>query len=226
MKRTELETAGHPRPRHIVWDWNGTLQDDVHAAVNGINHLLVQRGLPTVDIDRHRRLFSFPVRNYYTALGFKLEQENWERLSKDFIDAFLRDEPYELFHGARAALEALHDNGVAMSVLSASEQSTLDASLARHGLRDFFCNVKGLDNHGAASKVHLAESLFARIGGPFDDVWIVGDTTHDKEVADAAGCQCLLLACGYQSQERLLACGCDVLDSIANVPAFFGCKSN
>ena len=222
MQRKDPNPSSRPLPRHIVWDWNGTLQNDVQAAVNGINRLLVQRGLPTVDIDRHRRVFSFPVRDYYTELGFKLEQEDWSRLSRDFIDAFLADESRGLFHGTRPALETLHASGVAMSVLSASEQSTLEASLDGHGLRRFFIEVKGLDNHGAASKVHLAEDLFARIGGPFDDVWLVGDTTHDKEVADAAGCNCLLLAGGYQSQERLLACGCPVLESVADVPGFFG----
>ena len=209
-------------PRHIVWDWNGTLQDDVQAAVNGINRLLAQRGLPTVDVARHRRVFAFPVRDYYTALGFELEKEDWHRLSHDFIEAFTQDASRALFRGALPALETLHARGVAMSILSASEQTLLEAALAQHGIRRFFAEVRGLDNHGAASKLDLAKILFASIGGPYDDVWIVGDTMHDKEVADAAGCNCLLLAGGYQSRERLLACGCPVLDSVAEVPAFFG----
>ena len=57
------------KPKHIIWDWNGTLQNDVLAAVAGINFLLEQRGMPLVDIQKHRELFSFPARNYYIALG-------------------------------------------------------------------------------------------------------------------------------------------------------------
>jgi hypothetical protein len=44
------------KPKHIIWDWNGTLQDDVVAAIAGINVLLEQRGMPLVDIKKHREL--------------------------------------------------------------------------------------------------------------------------------------------------------------------------
>ncbi len=222
--RTETSCGVKPL-RHIVWDWNGTLQDDVQAAVNGINRLLEERGLPTVDVDKHRDLFAFPVSNYYTALGFKLENENWPLLAKTFITAFLADESTTLFRGTVPTLTLLASHGIGMSILSASEQATLEQSLARHGIRQFFREVKGLDNHGAGSKLHMAEALFTTIGTPLDDVWLVGDTTHDKEVADAAGCNCILLASGYQSRERLQQCGCPVLDSVSDIPAFFGCKN-
>ena len=222
MKSTECILKTRKLPRHIVWDWNGTLQVDVQAAVNGINMLLVERGLPTVDVEKHRSLFSFPVSNYYTALGFKLENENWTLLARNFITTFLADKSITLFRGTVPTLTRLSSYGIDMSVLSASEQASLESSLIRSGIRNFFGEVSGLDNHGAGSKLHLAEALFKRIGGPFDDVWLVGDTTHDKEVADSAGCNCILLASGYQSHERLAQCACPVLDSVADIPEFFG----
>ena len=218
-------TANHSKakqfPRHIVWDWNGTLQNDVQAAVNGINLLLQERGLPLVDVPKHRDLFTFPVTGYYQSLGFKLEEENWPLLAQTFITAFLADESTALFSGTVPTLTRLAAAGIPMSVLSASEQRTLEKTLMNHGIRHFFSAVKGLDNHGASSKIHLADALFEGIGGPFDDVWLVGDTTHDKEVADSAGCNCILLASGYQSRERLTACGCPVLDSVADIPDYF-----
>lgn len=209
-------------PRHIVWDWNGTLQNDVQAAVNGINRLLIARDLPPVDIEKHRRLFSFPVTNYYTALGFKLEEENWDLLAEHFITAFYSDPSTALFNATIPTLTRLHAHGIGMSILSASEQTTLEHTLSTHGIRDYFSIVKGLDNHSASSKIHLADELFAAIDTPIEDVWLVGDTTHDKEVADAAGCACVLLASGYQSHERLIATGCPVLNSVSDIPAFFG----
>jgi len=209
-------------PHHIVWDWNGTLQNDVQAAVNGINRLLIERGLPPVDIEKHRRLFSFPVSNYYTALGFKLEEENWDLLAKHFTATFYSDPSTTLFDDTIPTLNRLHAHGVGMSILSASEQTTLEHTLSTHGIRNYFSIVKGLNNHSAGSKLHLADELFAAINTPVEDVWLVGDTTHDKEVADAAGCACVLLASGYQSRERLADCGCPVLDSVSEIPAFFG----
>ena len=219
--RTTPPCAAKP-PRHIVWDWNGTLQNDVQAAVNGINQLLEERGLPTVDVEKHRKLFTFPVSNYYTTLGFKLETENWPLLAQTFITSFLSDTSTTLFRGTVPTLTRLAEHGIDMSILSAAEQTTLEQTLVKHGIRQFFTLVSGLDNHGAGSKLHTAEVLFKTIGGPLDEVWLVGDTTHDKEVADATGCNCVLVASGYQSHERLQQCHCPVLDSVEDIPAFFG----
>ncbi len=211
----------HKPPRHIVWDWNGTLQNDVQAAVNGINVLLRARGLPTVDLERHRWLFSFPVRNYYTALGFQLEAEDWTALAHQFITAFNNDPTTSLFEGTRDTLTRLHDQGIGMSILSAAEQTSLERTLVKHGIRDFFSIVSGLDDHGAGSKRHLADALLARVGLPPETVWMIGDTTHDKAVADAMGCPCVLLASGYQCRSRLASCDCPVLDSVGDIPSFF-----
>ena len=209
-------------PRHIVWDWNGTLSNDVQAAVNGINLLLAERKLPLVNIEKHRCIFDFPVRNYYAALGFQLENEDWDAMAKKFTEAFLTDESARLFDGASEALRRLSEAGIAMSVLSACEESALNAALERHAMRDLFVAVRGLRHNSADSKLGIAKKLFTEIGQPFDDVWMIGDTTHDNEVASAAGCRCLLLSDGYQSRQRLLNTGVPVLNNVTEVPSFFG----
>lgn len=214
--------ARAPRPRHIVWDWNGTLQDDVQAAVNGINLLLAERGLPLVDVETHRRLFDFPVKNYYAALGFKLENEDWNAMAESFTAAFIADKSARLFAGTDEALRRVSSAGIPMSLLSACEENALNGNLQRHGLLGRFAMVRGLGNKSAGTKFDIGRRLFAEIGAPFDDVWMIGDTLHDCEVARDSGCQCLLLASGYQSRGRLLASRVPVLESVADVPAFFG----
>ncbi len=211
------------KPRHIVWDWNGTLRDDVQAAVNGMNALLRARSLPEVSVEVHRELFSFPVRNYYAALGFELEKEDWEQLSHDFITAFLSDKSARLFPDTVRVLERFRSVAVGMSVLSVSEKNVLDRALRHYGIRSFFENVRGISDHGASSKAGIAVDLFRSLGG-VDGVWIVGDTTHDKEVADGVGCMCALVSRGYQSRRRLEACGCPVFGSTSEVADFFGIR--
>ena len=209
-------------PRHIIYDWNGTLSDDVQAAVNAVNMLLAERGLRTVDVARHREMFGFPVRDYYVALGFRLENEDWDLLARRFNDAFHSDPTSRLFRGTVRTLTRLAEANIGMSVLSACEQGMLDESLRRAGIRDFFAAVSGLRHRGADSKLENAAKLFARIAQPPETVWIIGDTDHDKEVADALGCRCLLLSAGYQTRERLTATGAPVLTDIAEVPDWFG----
>lgn len=210
------------RPLHLVWDWNGTLQDDVQAAVNGINALLLERQLPTVDLDRHRETFGFPVRNYYRALGFRLEQEDWEAMARQFHALFLADPSTTLRPAARPVLEAFRRHGIAMSLLSACEQSILENLLQTYGIREFFTQVRGLDNLHAHSKLETGRALLADLDVPAARICFVGDTDHDWEVASALGAACVLLAAGYQSPRRLARCGCPVLPSLDELPPFFG----
>ncbi len=211
-----------PLPTHLVWDWNGTLQDDVQAAVNGINRLLSERELPPIDVARHRETFGFPVRGYYEALGFQMEHEDWDALAEGFHQVFLNDEGVRLRPGARPVLEAFRAAGVGMSVLSACETRRLQGVLEGYGILPFFEHVFGLDDLYAHSKLGRGRELLNRLGLRAEDVWFVGDTDHDWEVATAVGAPCLLLADGYQTPERLRRCGCPLLSSLEEVPTFFG----
>ena len=68
-----------PRPRHVIWDWNGTLLDDAWLCVEVMNALLTPHRLPPLDAARYQALFSFPVRDYYRRLGFDFDAESFDR---------------------------------------------------------------------------------------------------------------------------------------------------
>ena len=213
-------------PAHVVWDWNGTLQDDVQAAVNGINALLAARGLPLSTLEIHRRHFGFPVQNYYRALGFRLEDEDWDALSQAYYDAFYSDPTPRLFDATLPTLRRLRELGVGMSLVSAAEKTVLLRALRGYGLDAYLDDIRGLGDRDARSKLELGrgvvETLVRERGIAPRDVWFVGDTDHDYEVATACGASCLLLTCGYQSEERLATFPCPRVGSIADVLGFFG----
>lgn len=208
-------------PKHIIWDWNGTLQNDVLAAVVGINVLLKQRGMPLVDIQKHRELFSFPARNYYIALGFDLEKENWDEMSNTFIKAFLAEPSTDLFDWTIPTLSYFKEHSVGMSLVSAAELKTLIKSVEKYGILHYFDNIVGLTDHGAGSKAENAKSLVSTFDIPLDEIYLIGDTSHDKEVADYVGCNCILVESGYESRERLLKSGAKVIPSIKELPDIF-----
>lgn len=205
---------------HIVWDWNGTLLDDVQASVNAINVLLRERHLPTIGAARYREVFGFPVRNYYLALGFQLERENWDALARRYHDLYLADPTIRLWPEALPVLRACHAAGLGMSILSAAEQSILDRMLADAGVADWFERIHGTDNLNGHSKLDTGRDLLRRLSCPISRVLFVGDTLHDHEVATELGCDCVLVAHGHQSRSRLLAARCHVLETLAGLPGF------
>lgn len=209
------------RYRQIVWDWNGTLLDDVQASVNAINRLLADRSLPPTDSERYRETFGFPVRNYYTAIGFRLECEDWDALARDYHALFLADPSIRVRPEAFPVLQFCRNAGIGLSVLSASEQSILRRMLADGGLTRLFQQIQGVDNLHGRSKVETGRQLIARLCCPAREILFVGDTLHDHEVATAMGCDCVLIAQGHQTRARLLSAGCPVIDSLADFPDFF-----
>lgn len=209
------------RIAHIVWDWNGTLLDDVGACVKAINAMLRHRDLPQLTARRYREIFEFPVRNYYHALGFDFQVEEWDSLAREFHENYAVTSREAVLRGdAVNVLTAIRERGTPMSVLSASELSILERMLESMSIRFFFENVLGLSDLYASSKLDLGRDLIARVDEPPGELLLIGDTDHDHAVATELGCRCVLLAGGHQSAHRLAKCGCEVLNGEADIVGF------
>lgn len=201
-----------------MWDWNGTLIDDAAACVAAINRMLHKRKLPTVEIERYREVFGFPVKDYYLSVGFDLDSEDWDAIAREY-HVFYADtsKSARLRKGSVDALERLKASGKPMSVLSACEMTILERMLKEHGVRSYFERVYGLNDLFASSKLSLARSLMSDVGVKAGDVLLVGDTLHDGEVARELGFQCVMIEGGHQSRKRLEAAGYEVMSDFAEL---------
>ena len=79
------------RYKHIVWDWNGTLLNDLWLFIESINFVLESRGMSQVDKESYKSIFTFPVIKYYEHLGFDFSKEKFP------IPGFLTGIHYCLF---------------------------------------------------------------------------------------------------------------------------------
>lgn len=202
----------HTTRQHVIWDWNGTLLDDLHACVETINRMLVRRSLPILDASRYQEIFGFPVKDCYLTLGFNLEREDWDEISREFHAIYAETSASSgLRAGIRDVLDQLRHRGHPMSVLSASEHNLLRRMIHSRGVAHVFHHVYGLTNLYAASKIELGRELLRELGLPPSNVILIGDTTHDYEVSAAIGCKCILITGGHQSERKLKQCGCPVV---------------
>ena len=196
------------RYRHVVWDWNGTLLDDVQACVDAINILLARRGMPTLTRQRYLDVFDFPVRDYYLKLGFDFSKDNWDKVAVEYHEAYAITSPAApLRTGTRATLDALKAAGIGVSVLSACELKLLKRMMSERGILPYFEHVFGLTDLFAHSKVDLGHAFLKHSGLSRADTLLIGDTTHDHDVAQALGIPCLLMTGGHQSDAKLSPLG-------------------
>jgi phosphoglycolate phosphatase len=208
------------RYHHLIWDWNGTLFDDVQLCLDIMNGMLSKRGMPTVTREGYIQVFDFPVINYYRQLGYDFEQEPFEGISTEFITAYETQRAQcKLMPGTKATLEAIARLGLSQSVLSASKQDYLHQALREYGLAGYFSSAYGLDNHHAAGKQEAGLAFMAEQNLDPHKVLLVGDTTHDAQVAAAMGVDCWLIPNGHQDRGRLSAVGVPVIEDLTQVPA-------
>ncbi len=184
---------------HVLWDWNGTLLDDLDLCIEIINEILTGEGLPRIDRQTYRRKFRFPIVEYYADLGLNVADGNFARLAKDYIARYQpKSARCRLAAGAAEVLERIGERGITQVILSASRLDLLEDQVRGAGIRDRFETLLGLGDIHAASKREAGLAWQEGLGIAGENILMVGDTLHDKEVAESLGARFLYYSGGHQ----------------------------
>ena len=192
--------------KHIIWDWNGTILNDIDYAVKTLETLLSSQNLPPITVEKYKAIFGFPIKDFYGKLGLSYEKTSFEELCDQFVSAFMSNiSSCKPFIRVLTIIKQLHDHGRAQSVLSATDQENLDKMIKHFELLPYFKNVYGLGDKFAASKVQRGQELMKVSDFKPEDTIMIGDTLHDLEVGNSLGIEVALITHGHQEAQRLAA---------------------
>jgi phosphoglycolate phosphatase-like HAD superfamily hydrolase len=205
---------------HLVWDWNGTLLDDLSLVVAATNASLAAVGGPAITADDHRRDFRHPIADYYGhVLGRSLRSDEFGQLDRAYHEAYragLLDTA--LTADAEAAMRAWPGT---QSLLSMWFHEDLVPEVTRRGLHGLFERVDGLRAGvvGGGHKVeHLVEHL-AALGVAGSDAVLIGDSVDDANAAASVGAVCVLYGGGLTDPGRLARTGRPVAATLVEAVA-------
>lgn len=205
--------------RAVVFDWNGTVLDDLEFCLSLLNELLSECDLPEVSIERYREIFRFPIIDYYRLAGFNFDAVSYEELADRYIPRY--EGRYKtacaLHDGALELARKCREAGVKTAILSVTKQEYLLEQVKHFGASDYFDEVMGLDDHYGGGKTALGRVLLKKLGIDPTEVLFIGDTTHDGEVASAIGCDFMLFSGGHQSETVLRSVTDKVFHSYAEL---------
>lgn len=205
---------------HVIWDWNGTLLDDVEAALLSVNEILARRHRKAITLEQYYTYLDTPIRRFYERL-FDLEQENYEQILWEFQEGYERYMGrFGLMEGAYETLDKLDKAGVEQWIISSSHEEQLCRYVKKLGVDSFFQEVLGAADYYSASKVERARAHFLSRGLSGSAAVVIGDSLHDYQMARGLGASCLLLARGHQSRRDLESAGVPVLEHISQVPEY------
>jgi phosphoglycolate phosphatase-like HAD superfamily hydrolase len=199
---------------HLVWDWNGTLLDDLSLVVSSTNHAFAAVGGRLVDADEHRTRFRRPVADFYAEiLGRAVDAEEFGLLDRIFHDAYRVG--LTTMALAADAMTAIKSWPGSQSLLSMWFHHELVPAVETYGLAGVFTRVDGLRTEigGDLKAGHLASHL-AGLGVPGDQVVLIGDSLDDGAAADSVGAASILYTGGFTAPARLHASGRPVADTL------------
>ena len=200
---------------HLVWDWNGTLLDDLWLVVEATNASLAVCGGGPVTAEEHRRDFRRPIIEYYAGvLGRAVDAEEFSRLDKAFHETYRTG----LHRCALTvdAMEAVAAWSGTQSLLSMWFHDELVPTVDRYGLSTRLSRVDGLRGHvNGMPKAPFLASHLAEQGLSGGDCVLIGDSIDDADAAAAVGARVVLYAGGFTDEARLRATGHPVARSLS-----------
>ncbi len=201
----------------IIFDWNGTLIDDVWLNLNAINGVLEKKKINPITIEYYRENFLFPVSVFYKELGLDIEKE-WEEITREFGDLYLAGiDKVKLFPDVVPSLEELKKAGIEVGIFSAMEHHLLNKHVKALRISQYFRFIEGIENFYAGGKTHLCKKILEKSGYSEREILFVGDTCHDYETAKALGCNAALVSRGHNTAEILRNTGAPVFGSISEL---------
>jgi len=199
--------------RHLVWDWNGTLFNDLEAVVSATNDVLTGAGGSAVTAEEHRSRFIRPIADYYALeLGRPVAPEEFAVMDKVFHDAYER---YRLAcKPAADARDAIAAWKGTQSLLSMWHHENLVPLVDQFGLTGLLNRVDGLRGAGGGPKHPHLEAHLTAIPVDPSTVVLIGDSVDDAEAALAVGASAVLYTGGFTAEAKLRAVGVPVAGSL------------
>ncbi|MGW2282852.1 HAD family hydrolase [Streptomyces sp. NPDC001770] len=207
---------------HLVWDWNGTLLDDIHAVLGATNTAFAEVGLAPITLDQYRATYCVPVPLFYERLLGRIPDDaEWERMDVLFHDAYAElRAACRLTDGAAELLAGWRRDGRSQSLLSMHGHEQLIPTVRGYGIEPHFVRVDGRTGPSGGSKALHMERHFAALGtvAPEHAV-IIGDAVDDAVAAAHVGARAVLYTGGSHDRASLEEAGVPVVDSLAEAVA-------
>jgi phosphoglycolate phosphatase len=196
------------RFRLIVFDWDGTLVDSTGLIADSIQRACRDIAQPVPDDTTARYVIGLGLAEMLRHIAPGLPPERHGELTARYRHHFLaRDAEVPLFDGARELLSDLDAAGYLLGVATGKSRRGLDRAMAQQGIGDRFVATRCADEGFPKPHPDMLLHLMERTGFGPGETLMIGDTTHDLELARNAGTAAVAVAYGAHGPEGFAAFG-------------------
>lgn len=190
----------------IVFDWDGTLLDSTVAIGECIRHAARELGLPVPDPTRARHVIGLGLQDSLRLAVPELPAERTTEFVESYRREFrVREERMRLFPGVVDLLAELRSRGHVLAVATGKSRRGLERALDATSLRPFFCASRCADETTPKPDPAMLHELMRMLDAPREQALMIGDTSHDLQMASAAGVDAVAVSYGAHAEHGLRA---------------------
>jgi phosphoglycolate phosphatase len=188
----------------LVFDWDGTLADSTSIIAQALQNACRDMGCAVPDDLAARYVIGLGLVDALRHVAPALDAQHYPRLSARYREHYVaREAEIPLFEGVRELLTELREGGYRLAVATGKSRAGLDRALAFHGLTGAFDATRCADEGMPKPHPDMLHHLMRTIGiGPEATV-MIGDTTHDLQMAANAGVAAIAVTHGAHEMSQL-----------------------
>lgn len=180
-----------------IFDWSGTIVDDLALVVDATNHVMRTYQKPEFDRESFKSSFSLPYREWYQEV---LPKVDIDEIEEHFRHGFeISESSVPVLSYAREFLELLSNQGKKLFVCTSMGSKDFIQQAEDHGLMQYFEKTYS----GVLDKRELIKEIISTHNLERDETIFVGDMIHDIDTAHHGGISSLAVLTGYNSREEL-----------------------
>jgi phosphoglycolate phosphatase len=194
------------RYRLLVFDWDGTIIDSATAIAQCIRLAAGDLGLAVPTVEEARHVIGLGLHDALRAAVPGLAAERTAEFVARYRDHFrAREDEMGLFGGMRELIAALSKDRV-LGIATGKSRRGLDRALDATGLRPYFSASRCADETHPKPDPAMLHELMAELDVAAENALMIGDTSHDLEMAHAARVDAVAVTYGAHPEQGLRAC--------------------
>ena len=188
----------------IVWDWDGTIMDSTPTIVQCIQQACRDLDFPVPEDSIASYVIGLGIHDSVRRVVPTIDPKHFPTLVDPFRYHYLaKDHELHLFGGMRDLLENLRAQGFMLGVATGKPRRGLDRSLRHHQLEHLFHDTRTADESFAKPHPGMLMDLSDRLQVPVRKMLMIGDTTHDLQMAQAAAVDAVAVTYGAHPADAL-----------------------
>jgi len=200
------ETTAPRRFRLLVFDWDGTLADSTAIIAGCIQRACRDLGLPVPEETAAKFVIGLGLADALRTVAPTLAPDDYPRLSERYREHYLACDPdIPLFHGAREMLDELDARGFLLAIATGKSRAGLARALKQQRLDGRFFASRCADEGFPKPHPDMLLALMERCAVEPSETLMIGDTSHDLELARNAGASAVAVTHGAHAAEALAA---------------------